>query len=615
MRASLAREMIQNSLDARSDPDTDVHVSFELIHLEPAVIGGDELADAIDACMQVDVDDRTVAAALQRAANMLRQPEIPCLRVSDRNTIGLRGDHWRALVKMQGVSHKADVLGAGGSHGIGKYAPFAVSSLRTVFYWTSFEENGCSHERFQGKAVLMSHDRDDGEAQGTGFYGRTERCSEVTGKAIPERFRLLTPSGQPVDGTSVVIAGFESEREWRRRLEASILSNYFYAIGSGKLSVTIEPDEDTGIEMTHDTLAEWFDNLIARTSGQTDYHSREATESLRFAQTLWKMSSHTADFEKQDGDLGHCRLWVRVDKGLPSKVAIVRRSGMLITTTQSKLIRFPGYRDFAALCVFEDPGGNELLRRMENPKHDQLEPDRLPEQERARGRRSLNRISTWIREQVRSVAGPPVGSGRTVLTELATYLPDLHPEEPFDGDGQSRPEGGDEPGFATRAMVTLKPIRRPRPPSLAPAEHGSGEADGDEHGSRGGDEEGDNGGHGGGGGSGEGDGTGRAGERGGNVGEAIALSKVRLVPIDALQNRYELSFHSEDGGTVALAFHEAGDSSAILRTDVQSADNNVRLSRLLIERCSRTTLTITADEPIGGRAWRVSARVVGEGAS
>ena len=60
---------------------------------------------------------------------------------------------------------------------------------------------------------------------------------------------------------------------------------------------------------------------------------------------------------------------------------------MLVTTQQRNLIRFPGFRDFAALCVFEDPVGNELLRRMENPRHEQFEPDRLPEGDRERGRR------------------------------------------------------------------------------------------------------------------------------------------------------------------------------------------------------------------------------------
>ena len=48
--SSLARETIQNSLDARGTLGTPVHVSFELIDLPPEDLGRDELADAIDAC-------------------------------------------------------------------------------------------------------------------------------------------------------------------------------------------------------------------------------------------------------------------------------------------------------------------------------------------------------------------------------------------------------------------------------------------------------------------------------------------------------------------------------------------------------------------------------------
>ena len=124
---SLARETIQNSLDASLALDEPVHVSFELIYLHPGDVGHDDLAIAIDGSIQMAGDDPLAGAALA-AAKSIMSDKIPCLRVSDRNTTGLRGDHWRALVKMQGVSHKPELEGAGGSHGIGKYAPFAVST-------------------------------------------------------------------------------------------------------------------------------------------------------------------------------------------------------------------------------------------------------------------------------------------------------------------------------------------------------------------------------------------------------------------------------------------------------------------------------------------------------
>ena len=95
-------------------------------------------------------DDDKARTMFTEASRLLRRSRLPYLRVADRNTTGLHDRHWRALVKMQGASVK-EKRGAGGSHGIGKNAPFAVSPLRTVYYWTRFGEGDRSVEQFQGK--------------------------------------------------------------------------------------------------------------------------------------------------------------------------------------------------------------------------------------------------------------------------------------------------------------------------------------------------------------------------------------------------------------------------------------------------------------------------------
>jgi hypothetical protein len=147
--------------------------------------------------------------------------------------------------------------------------------------------------------------------------------------------------------------------------------------------------------------------------------------------------------------------------------------------------------------------------------------------------------------------------------------------------------------------LTLKPVRRPTPPVLNTEDEESeeGEGDGEDTGSIGGAGTGTNGGEGGNGGRG-----------GGEVRfKRIPISNVRILSIEGRDNCYRLSFRANGSGVVKLNFEEAGDSSAIRREDVRSLTDNVSLDHFAIVDGERTGLEITADSPIGGRAWRLSA--------
>ena len=407
--SSLARETIQNSLDARKSDTEPVHVSFELIDLERDVeFGRKELDRAILACKNSPDCKGLAESELEAAHQALEADTVQSLRVSDRNTTGLRDENWRALVKTRGLSIKSEE-GAGGSHGIGKAAPFAVTALRTVFYWTHYRIGDDACEWFQGKSVLMSHPGEDGETQGTGFYGIKDGCRQLSGSSIPKQFRLLLNDGQPVEGTALHILGFRADADWRCHIAESVIVNYFYAIATEKLDVIVEPDERLGqlnlYQIKADSLERWFKYLQEHNAGGDI--GEESGGALAGARAYWEILKNGRQVDKQDPDLGHCRLFIKVADGLPSRVGFVRNTGMLVTTQQRNLIRFPGCRDFAALCVFEDSAGNELLRQMENPQHDQFEPNRLPEDLRNRGRRALKRITDWIRAEVRRYAGLP----------------------------------------------------------------------------------------------------------------------------------------------------------------------------------------------------------------
>ena len=250
---------------------------------------------------------------------------------------------------------------------------------------------------------------------------------------------------------------------------------------------------------------------------------------------------------------------------------------------------------------------------MENPQHDQFEPERLPQEERERGHKALKRITDWIRSEIRKHAGPPEGGRRTVLSELSQYLPDYQPEEPFDESSSDKDEGNSEPGFGEKLTISLKPIRRPVPPRLPENDGTNSGGDGDDLGNEGGAGTNENGRGRNGGGQGEGGGQGGTGTRGGSSNkQSIPVSAVRILPIAGQENCCRLSFLAEADGIVRLTLAEAGDSSPIPRNDVRAVSNSVSLDRVHVKNGQRTVVEITADEPIDGRAWRLSAAPTAE---
>ncbi len=494
---SLARETIQNSLDAIKDSEKPVVVVFELIDIPTNEIGGSELASAVRACLEVkDDEDSYARPTLEEAVKILNSDQVSCLRIYDKNTTGLIGDHWQALVKSQGISRK-DKKDAGGSHCIGKYAPFAVSALRTVFYWTCFRDSeGATYEKFQGKSILRSHKSATGnETQGTGFYGEKEQCSEMT-TDIPRHFQVIE-EGEVVQGTNLIIAGFQDTENWRQQIAVSILANFFYAIGQGNLSVILDSsnydadNEFQEVEINKNTMDKWFSYLE-----NTRDIEESVKESIKRARIYSSMVKEKPTEEKQDQNLGYCRLWIRVAEDLTKTVGLVRRTGMLITEKQKNLIQFPGFRDFTALCVFEGEEGNRLLRRMENPRHDQFEPDHLPQAERSYGIKVLKTITKWIRDMIRERAGASIEGHQTALNELAVYLPLFDDQEDVFDNERDEDENQDhrEKGFGERITVKLNPVRR-SVHSSSPTETPEGGEDGDgpDTGNEGGGATGENG--------------------------------------------------------------------------------------------------------------------------
>ena len=88
-----------------------------------------------------------------------------------------------------------------------------------------------------------------------------------------------------------------------------------------------------------------------------------------------------------------------------TRVAIARKDGMLIKHNPWKLERFPFMKSFEMFVCVNGKRGSELLKRVENPKHDDFEFDRIEDpEEKQTAEKLYERITTKIRKIVKQRA-------------------------------------------------------------------------------------------------------------------------------------------------------------------------------------------------------------------
>lgn len=398
----IARESIQNSLDARAGTDP-VEVVFRVDRIDRNDIPHlKDLADHLEACGRYWPKDLKAKKFFRRAAEVADAQQIPVLRVSDFNTTGVSGGDndrnqgWHSLTRSTGASSKGG--GEGGSFGIGKTAMFAASQLRTVFYSTRTDANKYA---FQGVALLTTHEFAGEKVQECGFLGLSGGSVRQKGR-VPAAFRR---DGKP--GTDVVIVGYEPSDNWKDELVASVVWNFWPAIHWGDLRVVIG-----NVKIWKTTLPKLMEQhggdanayYAAYTSAKSEHH-RESLSSL-----------------------GNVELrLLPLDTG-PKKVALVRKTGMVI---DEQMVR--AMLPYAGVFECRNEAGNKKLREMEPPRHDKWDPN-LPEKNANTAVKE--QYTKWLREKVQALS-PTTTDGTIDLDELSPYLPDDEDtaEPGFGGDG------------------------------------------------------------------------------------------------------------------------------------------------------------------------------------
>jgi hypothetical protein len=303
---SVAREIIQNSLDARDDQAKPVKVVFDVVDVPTSDLPDIKtLGATFDLCGAFWEEQNPKASKFFEEAKVLtRAKKITALRCSDYNTVGVSGSDtdrsqgWYNLLRSSGASSKS--AGEGGSFGIGKNAPFVASMMRTVLYSTLTKDKEAA---FQGVARLVTHERPKmGTAQHVGYLGDKKGASIRDRDLIPASFARKKP------GTDVFILGYKAEATFEDDLTRSVLENFWPAIHSGNLEVDV-----AGTKITKANLAK----LLAKYSNDGEFAAHHYYRAV--------VDKKSMSLAKDLPHLGEVSLELLPGDGLPKKVAMVRK--------------------------------------------------------------------------------------------------------------------------------------------------------------------------------------------------------------------------------------------------------------------------------------------------
>lgn len=454
--SSLVREVIQNSLDA-SDSDTEpVEVYFDLKSLPADEFDGfSGLIPHIKACREMAQRQRLEQEERfyeHLAEKMQQEKTVNILCIHDANTCGLRGSidvpegPWYALTKGAGMSQKTSSSSLG-SFGHGSKASFAISDARCVFYYTKITNEKGDQERFQGKSILQSHYWNKDLTQGTGFFGKTKGNLPLLDGKIPDwaaKFRSEKVKGI---GTSLYIPYTQYNTGLIPETIITVVANFFFAINSKKLVVFVGDRE-----INHQNLKEVYEKCKRDLPQEQDEIDVGHVESC--FKSIDTILNPQECREQQIPDFGRVSWYLRMNDDVDWRaVAIARESGMLITRQPPKLEKFPGLKHFDFFVCVQGKKGSALLKRLENPQHNNFSFDRIRDsEEKKEAKKTYSKFADKIRKIIQSYASTDAEDEESV-DELASLFHDFSEEGLPPGSQSERGE---------KILISDGPISRSR---------------------------------------------------------------------------------------------------------------------------------------------------------
>jgi len=453
---SIVREAIQNTLDVQLDKDNPVTIKFNWFELDrkqfPNLF---QIEKHIQAAKEYYSTNRN---AEQLFGNMLqylngfeeglKKFKISCLKLSESNTSGMdyregvSDTPFQGFLRSQGNSIKEDT-GAGGSFGYGKGAYFALSPIKTVIVSTKTKD---SKYFMEGCTRLSTHKDDNGnKISSIGYYDNNEGKPITDDNLIPEVFRRTE------FGTDFNIIGLWEKENRKEIMIKTILNNFWLAIWDKKLIVEID---DVVIE--RENLERIIDDFFLE---ETEYGSAGDIENwnpkpyfkaVKFAGSneQFKVFPDTLD------TLGDVKLYVYLNKGLPNRTSFFRALKMIVYKGRRRNI----INGYAAVFLCDSKKGNDILRLMENPAHNEWSKVNYPKEKgeiSVIAQNAESEINSFVRETLKNLSKSRVGES-TSVSGLEDYLysteellekyeeQQMQGNSPSNTDGQQTDEINDE---------------------------------------------------------------------------------------------------------------------------------------------------------------------------
>jgi hypothetical protein len=454
---SLTRETIQNSLDARLDRSKPVIIEFkEQSRKIDEIPNSTTLRTILGFCeKERDTQNPDMIRELTLAIKSLSQPKVNVLSIADYNTTGMEGpcepgfpfyNYVKAVGQSGGSTARA------GSHGLGKGAPLACSTLRSIIVATKWKGKKGAEGLLQGRAVLMSFRKGKKIYKGTGYWGDEQGYQAITPDAVPQKYQWLIRNDI---GTTVHLLGWTSSKNWRELIIGYAISSFFAAFERNTLILRVGD-----LEVNSLNIEERANSEAVRLAIRSEKKEEKLDDAISYLACL-KNDDDVIKEESQLMPLGRTSIRLKIYEKAPRKIALIRND-MLITES------IPGFwkrvptklGDFVGVVEVLDPEGSKLIRSMEPPAHNDLSKDWLPTPEDQRkGGVALDRLA----EELKKFTERHAGGNDDVATRIE-FMADFFEDEAGDDRGQRIGEEFDPNGrftFSPRHVKLLPPSRIP----------------------------------------------------------------------------------------------------------------------------------------------------------